>query len=187
MCRKEMTGKEDLPPSSEEADDDEDDEDEDDDDEDDEDDDYDVVRFSYAGINRLLRSRGGAGLPMVAWLHLTPQNGRVCFWNVTEFNFFLIGNRVSPITSEEWDRMETEEGIERDTRDMSTVHLLADGRWVQEVMNPEEDTGVIACVQKEEVPDAPVITHLLAKKIQKKWRSTKPITLQELEAQLFSN
>ena len=181
MCRKEMTGKEDLPspPPEEEDEEDEEDEDEDEDDED-------APLFSYASLNRLLRSRGGAGLSMAAWLHLNPLGERVCFL-LAELNYFLIGNGVSPLTEDEWDALASEEVRLRELQDMSVVHLLADGRWVQEVMNPEEDTGVIACVQKEEVPAAPLIAHLLAKKIQKKWRSTKPITLEQLEAQLFSN
>lgn len=188
-CRKLMGPMEDVPH--------EEDEDEEYEEEDDEEDDPPSF-FTYSELNRLIRSRGGHGITMAQWMHMQRQEGQTMFNDILQLNSLLIGNGAYPLSEIEWTSIPCDNFVESPLpyEHVSTVHMLEGGDWSDQIMNPEELTGVSVYLEKVHVGGASIIANLLAKKIQKKWRSTRaapeaapeaaPITLQELEATLIA-
>jgi hypothetical protein len=181
-CRKVMGPMEDVPYEQE------DEEDEDEDEDDDDDDDTDASFFFYGELNRLIRSRGGQSITMAQWLRMPLQEEQACFSGIDELNNLLIGKNAMPLTQEEWCHVPCNNFVENALPYAETVvvHLLEDGAWAEHCMNPEDRTGIAVCLVKDDTPAASILANLLAKKIQKKWRSTQPIPLQQLEAQLMA-
>jgi hypothetical protein len=174
-CRKEMSAHEDLPQATE------DDEEEDEDDE---------VEFSRAGLDALLRERGGSGLTDAMAAEACPEFG---IFMATELNALIVGNGGRPLNQEEWDALvydEDEEDDENDDEDEEDIAaavasvwnelasydapprawLMADGSWVSNILNPEEATDV--AVIASPAAAASVATSA-ATKMQAVWRGFK--------------
>jgi hypothetical protein len=188
-CRKKMDGLENYPEYEGEEADDEDDEDEDEEDE---------LYFSFRELKAFIRLRGGSGLAKSYWMsirNLIALPNHVCFPSIGELNDVLTDHRANPIAAGEYDSWDEHlphdpyrcpTSVPYHQRNIVSVHLMDDGAWTTAVCNPEEDTGVSVCLSKDEVDAAGTVAHLLAKKIQKTWKKTQPITLQALEAQLMA-
>lgn len=192
-CRKLMGPMEDVPLADED--------DEDEDAEDDEDDEEDAPSFFFYGeLNRLIRSRGGQSISMAQWMRMPLDEGQVCFSSLQELNNLLVGKDAAPLTNDEWCDIPCNNFVEDALPygETSAVHLMEDGGWAEQAMNPEDRTGIAVYLTKDDVGAASIMANLLAKKIQKKWRSTKqpmqleqeqqepPITLQQLEDELMA-
>ena len=193
-CRKVMDGLENYPEY----------EDEDanaldlDDEDDDEDDEEEESFFTFRELKAFIRLRGGTGLAKSYWMslrNLIAVPHQVCFPSIGDLNDVLTDHRATPIGAAEYDTWDERLPFDPYRRPASvpyfqpntvSVHLMDGGAWTTEVSNPEEDTGVSVCLSKDEVGAAGTVAHLLAKKIQKTWKKTQPITLQALEAQLMA-
>lgn len=195
-CRKVMDGLENYPEyDDEEADEDEDDEDDDDEDEEE-------CFFTFRQLKAFIRLRGGTGLAKSYWMsikmsirNLPYLPRQVSFNDIGELNDVLTDHRATPIGAAEYDTWDERLPFDPYRRPESvpyfqpntvSVHLMDGGAWTTAVSNPEEDTGVSVCLSKDEVGAAGTVAHLLAKKIQRTWKKTQPITLQALEAQLMA-
>ena len=176
-CRKVMGPMEDVPYEEDEEDEEEEEEEED------------ASFFFYGELNALIRSRGGQSITMAQWLRMPLQEEQACFSGIDELNNLLIGKNALPLTQEEWCEIPCNNFVENALpySETVTVHLLEDGVWAEHCMNPEDRTGIAIYLPKEDTPAASIVANLLAKKIQKKWRSTQPIPLQALEAQLMQD
>jgi hypothetical protein len=187
MCRKEMSEIEDLAPIGEEESEEEDDDEEDDED-DEEDEDEQAMLFLREELDELLRSLGGVGVTATMDFfqgfpeeeHLEP----VATLTRTDIDLICAGNGASMISDEEWDRRyfaqrekldEDEEQEEIQTPPLSVTWLLQDdGRWVRQVLNPEQDTGVSATAS--EIPGSTTAVfaqekaEVAARSLQKVWR-----------------
>jgi hypothetical protein len=184
-CRKVMDGLENYPEYEDEEAEEEDDDDED------------PIFFTFRELKAFIRLRGGSGLAKSYWMSIRNLvlSNHVCFPSIGELNDVLTDHRAYPIAAGEYDTWD--EHLPHDPyrcptsvpslqRNIVSIHLMGDGAWTTAVSNPEEDTGVSVCLSKDEVDAAGTVAHLLAKKIQKTWKKTQPITLQALEAQLMA-
>ena len=166
--------------------------------EDEDEDEEDEIYFTFRELKAFIRLRGGSGLAKSYWMsirNLIALPNHVCFPSIGELNDVLTDHRANPIAAGEYDTWD--EHLPHDPyryptsvpslqRNIVSIHLMDDGAWTTAVSNPEEDTGVSVCLSKDEVDAAGTVAHLLAKKIQKTWKKTQPITLQALEAQLMA-
>ena len=119
----------------------------------------------------------------------------VCFPSIGELNDVLIDHRANPIGAAEYDTWDEHLPFNpynnrtpvrlSNSHEVATVHLTSEGAWTTAFANPEEDTGVTVSLPKDEAGAAGTVAHLLAKKIQRTWRKSQPITLEALEAQLM--
>lgn len=193
-CRKQMDGLENYPEyegASEEDDEEED--------EDDEEEDEDPFYFTYSQLKAFIRLRGGWGISMGYWIslrNLIALPRQVCFPSIGELNDVLIDHRANPIGAAEYDTWDehlpfnpysNRQPLQLPNCENTTVHLTSEGAWTTAFANPEEDTGVSVSLPKEEAGAAGTVAHLLAKKIQRTWRRTQPITLEALEMQLMGS
>ena len=138
---------------------------------------------------------------MAQWMRMPIQEGQACFSSRDELNNLLVGKDAFPLTHNEWCDIPCNNFVEDALPygETATVHLMEDGGWSEQAMNPEDRTGISVYLPKDDVGAASIMANLLAKKIQKKWRSTKlpqpmqleqeqqePITLQQLEDELMA-
>ena len=182
MCRKEMSEIEDLAPIGEE--DEEESEDEEDEEEDEEEQ---IMLFMREELDQLLRSLGGVGVTATMDFfqgfpeeqHLEP----VATLTRIDIDLICAGNGASMISDEEWDRryliqrekLDEDEEEEEVQAPLSITWLLQDdGRWVRQILNPEQDTGVSATAS--EIPGSTTAAfaqekaEVAARSLQKVWR-----------------
>ena len=194
-CRKQMDGLENYPECESVEDDDEDDEE----DEDDEDEEEDPIFFTYAQLKAFIRFKGGSSITMRYWLSMQANImsllNQACFASIGELNEVLIDHGAAPIGAAEYDTWDerlpfnpyVSQRSMPNCQEVATVHLMSDGAWATAFANPEEDTGITVSLPKDEAGAAGTVAHLLAKKIQRAWKKTQPITLEALEMQLMGS
>jgi hypothetical protein len=193
-CRKQMDGLENYPEyESAEGSDDEDEDEDDDDEEEDED----PTFFTFAQLKAFIRLRGGSSITMRYWLsmrtNLMSMVNQACFASIEELNEVLTDHGATAIAGADYDTWDehlpfnpyvSQRSLPK-SNEVATVHLTSEGAWTTAFANPEEDTGVSVSLPKDEAGAAGTVAHLLAKKIQRTWRRTQPITLEALEMQLM--
>ena len=140
--------------------------------------------FTYSQLNEILRNNGSSIITMYTWMTMMPVNGQVCF-EMQELKDFMVqisvGNQQAPpqLTNEECNRIRAtywpHNQIVPQTP-TTPLFLMSDGTWQESMNNPEDDTGVQMAVPLGAA--APILSKVLVKKIQKKWRSTR----QQLQA-----
>ena len=178
FCRKAMDKIEDLPREftyveEEDEDDDEDeDEDEDEDDEDDEDEEEDELQISRADLDTLLRSLGGIGITAVMGQRLFYEDEPTGLTE-TDIQNICMANGARIMSSDEWElllaknemQVTIDESGERTVEAVTRTpwHLMVNGQWQTNVMNPEEDTGITASAPPAKANEA-------IEKIQSVWR-----------------
>jgi hypothetical protein len=194
-CRKQMDGLENYPEYEGASED----EDEDEDDEDDEDEEEDPTFFTFAQLKALIRLRGGSSITMRYWLsmqtNLISLLNQASFATIGDLNEVLTDHGATAIAGAEYDTWDellpfnpyVSPRARRNCQEVATVHLTSEGVWTTAFANPEEDTGVSVSLPKDEGGAAGTVAHLLAKKIQRAWKKTQPITLEALEMQLMGS
>jgi hypothetical protein len=167
--------------------------------------------FTYSQLNEVLRTNGSSIITMYTWMTMMPINGQVCFENLQELRDFMIlisvGNQQErpQLSNEECNRIRAmywQRNQPATQTPTTPLFLMSDGTWQETMNNPEDDTGVQIVVPLGAA--APILSKVLVKKIQKKWRSTRqphgdavdavdavqanePIPLAYLESQLLSS
>jgi len=164
--------------------------------------------FTYSQLNDLLYSKFGFRITMYSWITMEPVNGQVCFEGLHKLNDYLMwwsarigqGAPNSVLTNTECNRIRStywQHNRPATQAPTTSLFLMSNGTWQENVMNPEDDTGIQMAVPLGMSAAAPILSKVLVKKIQKKWRSTHqlqeivgfeaPIRLTDLEQSLFVN